>query len=314
MFCESCYELEYNKDIDLVVQKENQTFQNRRENWNITHFGKYGLEEHDSKKINSKKPQIIIFGDSYVEAYMIPWEQRLQNQINNTNINMFGVGISGIGSPEFYELIKHYKSIFHNSILNIILLTNVNDIFPQKSNSFLDIKPQLRSITSRQRLTKIEYKFKLFSFYRLRKTLGINHLNFSIIKKQKIESKITKKINNSNDLNYYWDEMLEAMKSNSPYENLLFVYVPTVPRIHHNKLDFIDDSSDVAMAFQKACKEKNVGFINLQDNEIQYYLENKSFCRGFPLSRPGEGHCNADGHRLIAQAIEEYINQCNLLK
>lgn len=114
--------------------------------------------------------------------------------------------------------------------------------------------------------------------------------------------------------NNYWNEMLDEMKSNSPKGNILIIYVPTVPRVLHNQLDFYDEYKQIAIDFQKACLKNHVGFINLEDEELRYYQETRRFCRGFPMSRPGVGHCNTDGHRMMAQAIDGYINQCNLLK
>ena len=308
-FLESCMEAIYDDTLQIACPRQGIKEYSRSENWCTNQYGKLGFEIHDEYKLNHNKNKILIYGDSYVEAKMLPWYQRVQNQIQNDKYDVLGIGCSGWSSIEFNDIMHRYKAIIKQDIMHVIILADINDVLPSENNSFTNRKPRLRQVKSNI-FRRFVIKYKANIIYHLYKKLISQKLNFNIKEKNNFFKENYQALNNE----HYWYEMLNVMKSNSPNGNLLFIYIPTVPRIHHNKLDFIDDSGDIAMAFQKACKDNNVGFINLVETEIRYYHETKRFCRGFPLSRPGEGHCNADGHRLIAQAIEEYINQCNLLK
>ena len=251
----------------------------------------------------------MVYGDSYVEAKMLPWQLRIQNQCPKDNYDTIGIGCSGWSSVEYNDVMLRYMKFIEKDILHAVILADINDILNQDDQQFKQIKPRLRQVKNNI-FRRFVIKYKANIVYHLYKKIKSQKLNFKICLISNKNAKSQKnKINNN-----YWREMLKEMKDNSPNGNLLFIYVPTVPQIHNNILDFHDVDKEISEAFQNVCRENSVGFINLENYEIRYYQETGCFCRGFLLSRPSAGHCNADGHRLIAQSIDEYINQCNLLK
>ena len=58
---------EHNSQLDLVVPKAGTFKQERDENWVTSHFGDWGLEKNDSRKIAQGDVKTVIIGDSYIE-------------------------------------------------------------------------------------------------------------------------------------------------------------------------------------------------------------------------------------------------------
>ena len=57
------------------------------------------------------------------------------------------------------------------------------------------------------------------------------------------------------------------------------------------------------------CRENGFGFVSLEDSFNNYWNQNGKLPRGFPTSRPGQGHYNSEGHRLVAEAVHDWIRK-----
>ena len=67
--------------------------------------------------------------------------------------------------------------------------------------------------------------------------------------------------------------------------------------------------SALASAFADLCKTKGIGFTSLEKPLLRHLKDTGKFPKGFHNSRPWEGHYNADGHRLAAEAIHAWISE-----
>ena len=67
----------------------------------------------------------------------------------------------------------------------------------------------------------------------------------------------------------------------------------------------IADVGDVRClnAFREVCENAGVGFVDMTDEFMRNYAENHILPHGFINSAPGEGHLNAEGNAMIAQAL-----------
>lgn len=62
-------------------------------------------------------------------------------------------------------------------------------------------------------------------------------------------------------------------------------------------------------AFLKCCEDNGVKVIDATPGMIFAYKENFEFSYGFSNTKPGEGHLNKIGHRIIAETIYTKINE-----
>jgi hypothetical protein len=84
---------------------------------------------------------------------------------------------------------------------------------------------------------------------------------------------------------------------------IFLVYCPDIPDIKNGDVCFEDRNVDIVTMLARECRHNKIGFINMTQDFTKYYRETGSFPRGFPNSRPSQGHFNDGGHRLIALAI-----------
>ena len=108
------------------------------------------------------------------------------------------------------------------------------------------------------------------------------------------------------DLEGSWTFMLSKFKQQTELP-IIFVYCPAIPMINNNELMLKNPDSDKSKQFNHICAEYDIGFIDVSARFLDYFKKTGRFPRGFSNSRPGSGHFNAAGHRIVAEAITEYI-------
>ena len=90
---------------------------------------------------------------------------------------------------------------------------------------------------------------------------------------------------------------------------ILFVYAPPTPALLSGDLILENPEKNLANHFSSLCKEQGIGFVSLEEPFLRFLEANGRFAKGFHNSRPWEGHYNADGHRLVAEAINSWIQE-----
>ena len=82
-----------------------------------------------------------------------------------------------------------------------------------------------------------------------------------------------------------------------------FIYSPGIPFLRNGKIIKEDDYADWAMQLRAICQAEGVDFIDLTANNIDLYERERILPRGFNNGKPGQGHCNPQGIRVIAEAV-----------
>ena len=77
--------------------------------------------------------------------------------------------------------------------------------------------------------------------------------------------------------------------------------------INNNELVLKNPDSAKSKQCSHVCAEYNIGFIDVSARFLDYFKKTGRFPRGFFNSRPGSGHLNAAGHRIVAKAITRHI-------
>lgn len=105
-----------------------------------------------------------------------------------------------------------------------------------------------------------------------------------------------------------WEFAIESLldRTDAP---VLFVYAPETPFLNKGRLHMENSEADLAEEFGLLCKERGIGFISMEDSFQEFVHRNGRFYKGFAKSRPWEGHYNADGHHLVAEAIHSWIKE-----
>lgn len=68
-------------------------------------------------------------------------------------------------------------------------------------------------------------------------------------------------------------------------------------------------TEEYLQCFQQICDRESIEFINIEDSFERLYQEEEKLAHGFMNSAVGVGHLNTDGHRAVADAIVEKIQE-----
>ena len=66
-------------------------------------------------------------------------------------------------------------------------------------------------------------------------------------------------------------------------------------------------SPEYLRAFSEACEAAGVLFVDMSERFLQAYEAEHILPHGFANTAMGQGHLNADGHRLVAEALYDAI-------
>jgi lysophospholipase L1-like esterase len=95
---------------------------------------------------------------------------------------------------------------------------------------------------------------------------------------------------------------------------LAVLYTPRVPQLHGARLltdekGFGPAAEDERAIFLDACRELGVPVWDTSPRLKEYFARTGQFPNGFANSRPGFGHLNAAGHRVVAEMIVEELSR-----
>lgn len=86
--------------------------------------------------------------------------------------------------------------------------------------------------------------------------------------------------------------------------NLIILYHPTVTITDDG---MTVDKEVTTPIFAEVCAENNITFVDMTESFQRAYEEDYTVPYGFNNTSMGAGHLNADGHRLIAEALYPYL-------
>ena len=304
----------YDGALGLPIPVSGTSKQAREENWNSFRYGEFGLEESDAKRTVASEPKVLIFGDSYIEADMVKPEERVQARLSKMGMQSVGVGISGNSCVEYNHLMGIYNRLIPNVTANVILIADISDILPPNGTTdFQSLKPAYPFRKIEGKFGELSYRFRLMAFRNiLKKTITTCDKGLDLQGNNWRKQKYCEKQNDTSHYEDYWRNMLAALKSRAPNGRLMIVYAPIVPTIQNNNISMINCEEETFNRFANLCKSYDLvggGIIDVSQKLCEYTNRTRRFPRGFFNTRPGEGHLNGDGHRILSEAIWEVLDQ-----
>ena len=283
--------------------------QERHENWVTNYFCELGFGKDDSNKLHSTKPKIVIYGDSYIEAAMIPGASQMQNLVSCRDFDALGMGYSGIGAPEYCFLMRRLPLVIKGIHWHVIFVGDVYDFRGVDPRICREDTPGSLPMKSSSALDSISAKYRLFSLRAIMRQWKRNKLDWLGNHWMRTEQNRTEQNRTEHSLSDICQELKQAALKNAPESRLLIVYAPTAPRIHQGKILFVPADITFGDELKAACRNTGVDFMNLHHDFCEHYKKTGKFPRGFFNTPPGEGHLNEDGTAIAAAAITRYIDE-----
>lgn len=320
------------------------TYQERREGWATNHIGEHGLIASRPEDLAATE-KIVIWGDSFVEAFHVEDSAKMHRRLTDLLRQeprgkgaALAVGERFCSIADYRFRIPDYEAALKNVKLHVIHLYSLEDTFPDQypggrislfltepnlhfekyDNEFREIEAPVSP--GRARVLIHQYHLQFFS--RLRTSLTniarLDGLRFAPGTAQKSTADPAAHRAWNRFLDPAWgsaEPPLEAWRfllrelDSTTEAPILFVYAPPTPALLSGDLILENPEKNLANHFSSLCKEQGIGFVSLEEPFLRFLEENGRFAKGFHNSRPWEGHYNADGHRLVAEAINSWIQE-----
>jgi len=343
-FTENAVPEVWSDELKRNVPAKDWTKAGRREGWGQSHIGDLGLIGTSLPEI-SKKPKLLIWGDSFVEAYQVSDSAKMHRQLNvlqeastGPSLSAVSIGESWWSVADYLFRIPDYETALQDVRLHVIHLFSLEDTFPDqypgaRVSLFLS-DPDLHfekydneshELESQQHSGRVKnslYGLRLQFFLHLRTSLTniarLDGLRFAPGTAQKSTADPAAHRAWNRFLDPAWgsaEPPLEAWRfllrelDSTTEAPILFVYAPPTPALLSGDLILENPEKNLANHFSSLCKEQGIGFVSLEEPFLRFLEANGRFAKGFHNSRPWEGHYNADGHRLVAEAINSWIQE-----
>lgn len=88
---------------------------------------------------------------------------------------------------------------------------------------------------------------------------------------------------------------------------IIVLNLPTVEIGADGQLECLN--SETEKIFAQLCMENGISYLNMSEEYRKYYSEKKIVPYGFSNTRPGHGHLNNDGHKMVADALKSICVQ-----
>ncbi len=110
----------------------------------------------------------------------------------------------------------------------------------------------------------------------------------------------------NNDAAIALEKSLKLMRSQYAGE-IIFIYHSQTLIEKDGSISFVDD--ELFSEFANACENNNIRLVDMRPVFVEHYENEKEIPYGFANTKPGNGHLNKLGHRLIADSLIPYIEE-----
>ena len=323
VFCNSLLYVEFDKTLNKFVHAHGLTYRHRSEGVATTTKGRFGINAIEDIR-DYKQEKLVVWGDSFVEAHQVDDPLKIPQRVTQRLVERglgdkamaFAVGMSGDSVADYYFDLPKYEKLTRNIKAHYIVITDVRDTLPDQADdtirgvftshpfrlSFVESPPKFQGIKKRLNSLGLYFLWEparsaMRSIKNLKLVPSLPQNTFSKVSSENKPSPAFQK--------QAWTFLFEKLKQQTRLP-LVFVVCPTIPFIENGSIVTTDPHADEVAAFADLARKAGISVVNLSGRFLEFYQKTGQFPRGFPNSKPGEGHFNRFGHDLVAEAITEH--------
>lgn len=248
----------------------------------------------------SKDADVLLMGSSHMEAAQVSVTENVGYLLNEQmpELKTYNIGMSGhtiyrcvdnLGNAlDTYKPKKYLVMVVDSVDLNIDEMMHVVDGTAEAIPSYDDgIVYYLQKIPS----IKVIYK-------QLSDWISLSGESDAGSVKQEIDS------NYESQYIQTLEQFLEIVETQTAKYSVkpIILYQPAQKIRDDGTIDY-EYNEDNLKKFVEVCKDKDISFINMEEEFDNLYKNDKKLVHGFTNSSIGEGHLNKEGHIVIANAI-----------
>ena len=309
------------------------TWHRRQEGRGTGHVGTHGILGVPDAA-GSPAPKLFLWGDSHVEGMEVDDPDRMPQQVSSlwrervgSPLLAVGVCAAGRNLADHYRLMPDYERVIPGAAVHAIFLSGLGDLLPDSPEAqfgrfvsepgfaFVAPEPAVRDDAAMARA-------------RLLRTLHLGW--FSRLAREALSGNLTadlrfrpgpvpqphppgdnpfreRRTEATPELEAALDWLLTRLDERTELPVVLVLAPNDTPRIETDRVVLREQPTELEELLAALCAKHGIGFVDLREDFNAFYRSTGRFPRGFPDSRPARGHLNADGHRLVAEALVESL-------
>jgi hypothetical protein len=297
----------------------------KSEGWGRSYFGRFGIGCIPDVSRESRQ-LVLLWGDSDVEAFQVDDRRKMAQQLtallaeHGDNLVCASRAMGGDNLADYILDIPEYEKQIPAIRRHVSLVNGADDILPDQANDTRGVfratggyellrgPAEYHSSCAKRLIDKLRLYFAVPLLRGLTRDLSLRFAPGPVRPASDAAPGGPGSGRTAADLGPAW-EFLAGRLRQATGKNVTIVYVPHVPRIEGNRIACDDPDGPLMSGFAAACRAAGMDFLNLHEVFVRHYDATGEFPRGFANSRPGDGHLNAAGHRLIAEALFEYLEK-----
>jgi lysophospholipase L1-like esterase len=294
----------------------------RSEGWASSKVGEHGIRGLPGGRL-PEGPKVVFWGDSFVEGVQVDDPERMAQVFTalarEQGLDLSGVGIGTGGDTLIDSIVKApaYERVLRPVRLNVFVLTRLDDTLPDHPRPCraalysapephiapVDCPPSALALRFGPLLSRLELGGAFAAYVKLRGLslrLGPGPALAQAVPPAPALSPAER--------DRLWAYLLEEM-CRAAQGPALLLHLPLVPRLDHGAVVATSAEDALARDFAAASTRAGVPFLDLGPALAEHFRATGRLPHGLWNSPPGSGHLNPDGHRLVAQAIANYLQE-----
>lgn len=325
-----------------------------RASFQINQHGQRDIDRQLSKPANTIR--VAVIGDSYAEAMQVERDQAfwavLERELNRQNlfgdqqVEVLNFGVSGYGTAQELQMLRHYVWAFEPDIVMLAFLSgndlmdNSREIGPAQPRPYFDLiegelilDDRYLESTEYQHATKRSTQLKVSLINRFRLLQVVNEVK-SIFERRNIPQEDRLTLDELGlDWRVYmppesavyeqaWDitqSILQQMANECEAEGAEFVVVSLSNAIQVDpdeskrqafcEAHEIEDLSYPDLRIKQICAESEIECLTLAPRLAAKALSDNIYYHGFENTQVGTGHWNQNGHAEAGKILVEAFSE-----
>lgn len=264
-----------------------------------------------NKSASLKDDYVLCMGSSHTQGKEMAMDEKYSSLINtrfseNDNESaVYNIACDGNFLP---TLIKHFPAAveaFPEASVVTIEISNTDITVGELEDAMLQAEyDESQSVKNQLQYMGLKDKLKIFikEYFPL----------ISLVKSKMETSSANDAVDGSvektddGDAAKALENALKLIRSQYDGE-IIFIYHSQTLIEKDGSISFAEDK--LFDTFEKACKKNNICLVDMRPVFVEHYEKTREIPYGFADTKPGNGHLNKLGHRLIAESLIPYIEE-----
>ena len=287
---------------------------------NTGRINNYGFVNEQDYAKHAENGPVVVIGDSYVEAFMVPYQQTVQGRLSRLlthNRLVYSIGVSGAQLADYLAFAEFARNEFHPCTMVFIVVGNDFDESLAKYKAGPGYHFEQVASTSDFRLVRTDYRpspwknmirYSALARY-LWKTVGIGHISEVVQQKLGTSGRYVgntaamvsqeRLTDSQRAVDYFLREL--SQRAGIPKSRILFVVDGVRPEVYSGSDEGSEGSSYFHMMRRYFLTEAaRLGYEAIDMQPLFWARHRRD---GTKFEFANDGHWNGFGHEEAAEAI-----------